>query len=259
MKSPNVSPVRPLEPRQKAIVLGASSGIGEAIARRLAREGYDVALLARRGDRLQVICDEINESGFGMARAYVHDVLMTDQIQGLYRRITSELGGLDLFVYAAGVMFPVSDNLHEPDHDTLVLQVNLIGAVLWLSLVSERFLHAGTGHIVGIGSVAGYRGRRGAPAYAASKAGLHTYLEGLRNRIAHDSVSVTTVVVGQVATEMLKNTDRILRPISILEAAELIWRGIDGRRQTVFVPAWWAPIALIVRHLPSFVLRRLNI
>jgi short-subunit dehydrogenase len=112
---------------------------------------------------------------------------------------------------------------------------------------------------VGIGSIAGDRGRRGMPAYTASKAGLHTYLEGMRNRLWREGVTVTTIKLGQVETDMLKNADRKRRPISADHAAELIWRAIEQRKQTVYVPSWWQWIGLAVQHLPSFIFRRLNI
>ena len=259
MNSDYGAPIRPLEPRPKAIIVGASSGIGEALARRLASEGYVLALLARREDRLRDICDEINMSGVGLSRAYTHDVLDTENIPSVYRKVMSELGGLDLFVYAAGITFPSDQNVYDSGNDALVLRVNLIGAIVWLNLVGERFMQAREGHIVGLGSVAGCRGRRGMPAYAASKAGLHTYLEGLRNRIACYGVTVTTVLAGQVNTEMLKNAEKVRGPISVERAAELVWRAIRRRRQTVYIPAWWSLVCLVIRHIPSFIFRRLNI
>lgn len=254
-----VRPVRPLEPRRKAIIVGASSGIGQALAYRLAGEGYLLALLARRGDRLQDICDQINSSEAGQARAYTHDVVDTDLVPGLYRKITSELGGLDLFVYAAGIMFPSDEKVYDPLKDTLMVNVNLVGAMVWINLIGERFSRAQEGHIVSIGSIAGYRGRRGAPAYAASKAGLHAYLEGMRNRLSSFGVVVTTVVAGQIDTDMLKNADMVRSPISAEVAAELIWRAIRGRKQTVIVPARWALVSVVIRSLPSFIFRRLKI
>ena len=97
------------------------------------------------------------------------------------------------------------------------------------------------------------------PAYTASKAGLHTYLEGWRNRLTRYGVTVTTIKPGQVQTALLKNADRERRPISVEAAAELIWKAIMRRRATAYVPARWALVGWVVRHLPSFIFRHLNI
>ena len=254
-----LNPPRPLEPRQNAIIVGASSGIGAALARRLASEGYSLALLGRRENHLQSLCAEIHAESSGQAVYFVHDVLATVDVPVLFQRVCVALGGLDLFVYNAGVQYPNDPTVFSAEKDSHVFSVNLLGAVGWLNLAAERFQRVGAGHIVGIGSVAGDRGRRGMPAYTASKAGLHTYLEGWRNRLKRYGVNVTTIKPGQVQTDLLKNADREIGPISAEAAAELIWNAIRRQRDTVYVPARWALVGWVVRHLPGFVFRRLNI
>jgi len=237
-----------------AIIIGASSGVGAALARRLSREGYTLALVARRIDRLEALAAELNHTF-----AYQHDVVNIVEVPALLDQIVSDLGKLDLFIYCAGVLFPNNPTMYDTDHDQLVFQVNLSGAAAWINLVAQRFQQQQAGHIVGIGSIAGDRGRRGMPAYTASKAGLHTYLEGIRNRVWRDGVTVTTIKLGQVDTDMLKNADRRRNPITPERAADLIWQAIEQRKQTVYVPWWWGPIGWAVRHLPSVIFRRLNI
>ncbi len=252
-------PPRPLEPRPKAIIIGASSGIGAALARRLASEGYHLALAARRANLLEDLRDEINAQGKAQCLTYTHDVRQPAQVPELLQRMLRDLGGLDLFIYCAGVMYPSDPERFDAEQDLEVLQVNLLGAVAWLDPVALRFRREGQGHIVGIGSVAGDRGRRGIPAYSASKAGLHTYLEGLRNRLARQGVTVTTVKPGQVQTDMLKNAPQVRGPISPERAAELIWRAIRARKNTVYVPGRWRWVMLVIRHIPSFIFRRMNL
>ena len=242
-----------------ALIIGASSGVGAALAQRLAREGYALGLVARRIDRLQALCDEITSSYYVRTFAYQHDVINTAEIPAVLDRATRDLGRLDLFIYCAGVLFPNDPTTYHTDEDQFVLQVNLVGAAAWINPVAQRFQQQGAGHIVGIGSIAGDRGRRGMPAYTASKAGMHTYLEGMRNRLWHNGVTVTTIKLGQVDTDMLKNADRKRKPISADCAAELIWHAIDRRKQTVYVPSWWRFVGLAIQHLPSFIFRRLNI
>src|SRR5512134_2192541 len=97
----------PLNPRRRGIIIGASDGIGAALARRLAREGYTLALLARREEKLASLCEEINRTAAEQrARAYVHDVAEYEKVPSLLRRIVAEIGGLDLVVFVAGVNYP---------------------------------------------------------------------------------------------------------------------------------------------------------
>ena len=149
------------------------------------------------------------------------------------------------------MLYPNDPTVYDTAQDQFMFQVNLIGAAAWINPVAQRFQQQHAGHIVGIGSIAGDRGRRGMPAYTASKAGMHTYLEGMRNRLWRDGVTVTTIKLGQVDTDMLKNADRRRNPITPERAADLIWQAIKQRKQTVYVPWWWGLIGLAVRHLPS--------
>jgi len=242
-----------------ALIVGASSGVGAALARRLARESYALGLVARRSDRLQALCNEVQHTCGARALAYQHDVTNTVEVPALLEKAAGDLGRLDLFIYCAGVLFPNDPTAYHAAEDLFTLQVNLVGAAAWINPVAQRFRQDRAGHIVGIGSIAGDRGRRGMPAYTASKAGLHTYLEGMRNRLWREGVTVTTIKLGQVETDMLKNADRQRHPISSDRAAGLIWRAIKQRKQVVYVPPWWRAVGLAIQHMPSSILRRLTI
>ena len=181
---------RPLERVKRAIIVGASSGIGEALALKLAREGYVLALLSRSEDKLQTLCEKINNDTLGQAAYFVHDVKLTAEVPELFLKVCAELGGLDLFVYNAGIQFPNDPTVYSTENDLDTFHVNLLGLASWLNLVAIRFQKLQSGHIVVVGSVAGDRGRRGMPAYTASKSGLHTYVEGFRNRLYRYGVIV---------------------------------------------------------------------
>ena len=251
----------PLKPRQRAIIVGASSGIGAALARKLAHEGYSVALLARREKHLKTLCDEINAaSGETRARYYVHDVTDTASIPDLLQHILTDLGGLDLFVYNTGIQHFVRLDEFNFAADRETLEINTIGALAWLNPIAAMFYALQAGHIVGISSVAGDRGRVGAPAYNTSKAALTTYLEALRNRLTRRGVTVLTVKPGFVETDILKaaGAKRTFWVISPEQAATGIWNAIKAHKQTVYVPGQWGLLMLIIRHIPSIIFRRLS-
>lgn len=249
---------RPLEPQPRAIVIGASSGIGAALVRKLVAEGYIVAALARRGEKLQAVCDAANAGGPGQATAYAHDVTDFTAVPSLFRHITQDIGGLDVMAYVAGIQLPVA--LHEYDFakDEAMVKVNMLGAVAWLNEAAQRFERAGAGHILGISSIAGDRGRVGSPVYNASKAGLNTYLEALRNRLSRHGVTVTTIKPGFVDTVLLENAPKTFWVISTDEAAQQIYRALRWKLQTVYVPLRWALVGLALHHVPSFIFRRLS-
>lgn len=254
-------PATPLKPRRRAVIVGASSGIGASLARKLAQEGYTVALLARREKQLKALCEEINKAcGETRAHYYVHDVTNYPAIPSLLQQILNDLGGLDLFVYNTGIQNFVRLDEFNFEADRQMFEINTLGAVAWLDPVSAMFQSLKAGHIVGISSVAGDRGRVGAPVYNASKAALTTYLEALRNRLTRHGVTVLTVKPGFVETEILKaaGAKRTFWVISPDQAAAGIWSAIKGRKQTVYVPGQWALLMLVIRHIPSFIFRKLS-
>ena len=169
---------------KNAIIVGASSGIGAALAQALTADGTQVALVARRADMLSLLAEKINSSaGQVLARSYSSDVTVIETVPSLFAEITHDLGGLDLIIYAAGTMPRIGSDEYDTHKDAGIIAANFTGAVAWLNEAARRFEKAGSGTIVGISSVAGDRGRRGAPVYGATKAALNTYLESLRNRI----------------------------------------------------------------------------
>lgn len=245
---------------KRALVIGASSGIGEQLCRVLAREGFHVAMLARRQDRLDALRQELQAAHPDRVFVqYVHDVRQTELVPELFERAVKALDGCDLVVYAAGVMPGVAEDEFDTAKDKLTIDVNVIGAMAWLNEAARRFQAMGAGRIVGISSVAGDRGRRGQPAYCASKAALTTYLESLRNRLAHKGVDVLTVKPGPVHTEMTEGLEGLPMIISVEDAAEQIWKAIASGATLRYVPLQWAPIMTAIRHIPSVIFRRLSI
>lgn len=247
-------PARPLETNRRAIVIGASSGIGAALVRKLAHDGYRVAALARRDDQLASLCDSLDS-----AKAYAHDVTNFDDVPELFQQIVRDLDGLDLIIYVAGVQPPIEPNEYDFVKDRQMIEINLLGAMAWLNQAALRFERAGSGHIVGISSVAGDRGRSAFPGYHTSKGALTIYLESLRNRIAKKGACVTTIKPGFVQTRLLENASKTFWVITPDEAAQQIMSAVDKKKQVVYTPARWRFVMLIIGHIPSFIFRRLSI
>jgi decaprenylphospho-beta-D-erythro-pentofuranosid-2-ulose 2-reductase len=244
---------------QCAIVVGASSGIGEAMARRLAEGGAKVALVARRKEELDRIAHALDSTG-ERVRSYAHDVTEYDETPALFERIVADLGGLDCIVYASGAMPAVVESEYSFAKDRQMIEVNLLGAMAWLNLASARFEAARAGTIVGISSIAGERGRRGSPGYTTSKVALTAFLEALRNRLSRYDVNVVTIKPGFVDTAQTRGLKGMFWVISADQAARsALAIARRGNGASGFVPWRWALVALIVRSIPSFIFRRLNI
>jgi NAD(P)-dependent dehydrogenase (short-subunit alcohol dehydrogenase family) len=234
-----------------AIVVGASSGIGREIVRQLAEEGTRVAAVARRTDRLAELAEAFPER----VLAIEHDVTDYDAVPALFQDVTRRLGGLDLIVYAAGVMPEVGPHEYDFAKDRAMIEVNVLGAMAWLNQAAVRFEGTRSGTIVGIGSVAGDRGRGGQPAYNTSKAALATYLEALRNRLAKQGVRVVTIKPGPTATEMTAHlhlkgamSASDVATITLTKAAKTGEHYVKFSHRVIFA---------VLRSIPSWIFRKL--
>ena len=219
-------------PWSRAIIVGASSGIGEELANQLGAGGCRVALLARREAELTSIADRINAAaGDKIATIYPRCRRYRRRRRSVSAKSSATFGGLDLIVYASGYMPKVGSDEYAIDKDAVMIDVNITGAVAWLNQAAHRFGQARTGTIVGIGSVAGDRGRRGNPVYGASKAFLDTYLEALRNRLAVKGVAVVTIKPGPVDTPMTASLGKLPGMISVGRRGKSDSLRLPGRRQ----------------------------
>ena len=247
--------------RRRAIVVGASSGMGAALVRQLAREGYRVAALARRGAELaelQRACAEDCARTGGAVLVRVHDVLRAEQAAGLFEQLVRELGGLDLFVYAVGIMPKIEPDEYDTEKDLDIVNANVSGLIAWTNPAATLFRTQRGGTIVGISSIAGDRGRKGNPAYCTSKAATNTYLEALRNRLSEVGVHVCTIKPGYVDTAMTRGMDGLFWVISAEEAARQILAAARNRVNTRYVPLRWQAVGTVLKLIPSFVFRKLS-
>lgn len=241
------------------VVVGASSGIGLAVARRLALSGRKVAMLARRQGELEAQVAVTNKAvSAEVAKAYVHDATDVDVVERLFAQIEADLGEVDELHFVAGVMPEVGPDEFDLEKDRMQVNVNLLGAIAWCNAAARRFQERKRGCVVGVTSVAQDRGRIGRPVYNASKAGMDTYLEALRNRLWRHGVQVTTIRPGFVETPMTAGL-QLKGAIAADKAAELILKARDGKKAIAYVPAKWRLIMFVIRNIPSFVFRKLSI
>lgn len=245
---------------KRALVIGASSGIGAACARRLVLEGYHVAILGRRKAELEDVARKTAEKfAEGKIRVYPADVTDYARAPALFDQIVTDLGGLDLVIFAAAVMPKLEADEYCFEKDRQMVEVNVLGAIAWLNEAAQFFGRVKQGTIVGISSIAGDRGRRGNPVYGTTKAALNTYLEALRNRLGRHGVNVVTIRPGFVDTQMTKGMDGLLWLITADEAARQIYEAVRCRKSVVYVPRRWRYVGLIIRMIPSWLFKKLDI
>jgi len=228
------------------------------MALELAASRAHVVLVARRSDALEQVAQEVRAAG-GQATVVVHDVVDRAEVAGRFDAALAALGGLDLFVYATGILERIREGEFDAEKDAHMLEVNLLGAVAWSNPAAAHFQAQQAGTLLCISSIAGVRGRRGNPIYGASKAGLTAYYEGLRNRLSRYGVNVVTIKPGYVDTAMTKGQPGLFWLVSAESAArQSLAVAARGGSREAFVPARWSLVAAVLKMIPSVVFRRLN-
>jgi len=225
-------------------VVGASSGIGAALARELVDRGATVAISARRVDDLRAV------AGDAMAVAPV-DATDREALLAAADEVRLALGGLDAVVWSAGYWEQFDAARWDADSFARHVEVNLLGLNNLLAAVVPAMCRDRHGHVVGIASVAGFRGLAGAEAYGATKAAQINLLEGLRAALSRHGVRVTTVCPGFVRTEMTARNDFTMPfLIDAVEAAHAIADGLEARRTEIVFPLRMALTMKAARLVP---------
>ena len=236
-----------------AVVTGASSGIGRALAVALARQGARVGAVARRADLLAELAAEVRAAGgtIETAAADVGDrAALAAAIHGLER----VLGPTDLLIANAGISNHTgAAEMNVPEVER-ILRVNVLGVVYAIEAVLPGMLARGRGHLVGISSLAALKGLPGAAAYCASKAALNAYLEGLRIELRAKGVAVTTVCPGFVNTPIVANNPPMPFLLEPDAAAARILRALR-RRPAVYAFPWQMSLIMrLTRWLPDWLI-----
>lgn len=210
------------------LITGASSGLGAALAKRLAAEGDRIALAARRADRLEDLAEEVRRAG-GVALPIPCDVRDREAVHRAVERCAAELGPVDLLVANAGIVRFASARHFDAAVLRDIVEVNLFGASYCIEAVLPSMLQRRSGHIVGISSLSARHGVPEIAAYSASKAALSNLLEALRVELRPHGVDVTIVHPGFVRTDMIDGAGRLPFVLELDDAVERIHSAIQRR------------------------------
>jgi short-subunit dehydrogenase len=235
---------------QKAIIIGASDGIGRELAKVLAGDGIILGLVARRLELLSALREELP------TKSYVKriDITKTEEARKLLDELIREMGGVDLIIIGAGVIF------QDPDWDKEreTIDVNITGFTAMFNYAFNYFCKKGTGHIVGISSVAAVRGGHCSSVYNASKAFVSSLMHGFRIRARRMGVNIhiTDIMPGHVSTRMMVGQRGAFWVIPTEQAARQIAAAIGKKRKHAYITPRWRIVAWMMRILPDSVYAR---
>jgi len=236
---------------KKAIIVGATSGIGRALAKLLAENDYKVGVTGRRTNLLIDIQNEKPES-------YIiesFDISDTRSISEHLTTLTQKLGGLDLLVISSGTG-DLNDTL-DFSIEKRTIDTNVNGFTAIADWAFNYFEQQKYGHLVAISSVAGLRGNRSAPSYAASKAYQINYLQGLKQKAQkiEGAVIITDIRPGFVDTPMAQGN--VFWVASVDKAARQIYTAIKCKKKTAYITKRWGIVALVMRLVPGWIYNRM--
>lgn len=237
----------------KAIIVGASSGIGRELALVLDRAGYTLGLIARRQELLQSLQAELSTP----AIVCPQDISDSETTRHALAKLIDDLNGVDLIVISAGIGHINPELVIELELQTIA--TNVIGLTLIADMAYHHFAARGTGHLLALSSVAAIRGNPAAPAYNASKAYVSNYLDGLRLKAAkaHLPITVTEIRPGFVATVMAQG-EGLFWVASVERAADQIYHAIQHKRSRAYVTKRWRLIGWLLKILPDALYQRLS-
>jgi short-subunit dehydrogenase len=243
----------------RVLIIGATSTIAEATARRLAERGDALYLVARNSATMAAIAADLMVRGSPRVDLEALDVNDFDAHEGMLDRADEALGGIDTVLIAHGTL--VDQRACEASIELTLqeLRTNALSVVALLTRIANRLTPRGNGTIAVLSSVAGDRGRRSNYVYGSAKALVTAFMSGLRQRLSKSGVAVITLKPGLVDTRMTAAFEKGPLWASPERIAAGIVRALDRKSPTVYLPAFWRPIMLFVRAIPERVFARLTI
>ena len=230
---------------KNAIIIGATSGIGQGLARILVDNGYKVGITGRRTELLEELKSENPNSYF----IKTFDVIDSEVVFKKLEELTSELGGLDLLILSSGTG-DINDKL-DFEIEKRTIDINVVGFTCIVDWTFKYFEKQKFGHLVAISSIGGLRGSRQSPSYNATKAYQINYLEGLRQKATKlkEQIFITDIRPGLVNTEMAKG-DGLFWVMPVEKTVQQIFGSIKKKRKIAYVTKRWGLIAQILKRIP---------
>jgi short-subunit dehydrogenase len=245
--------------RQKILITGASSGLGAGMARQFAARGRDLALCARRTDRLDELKTELSQQYPGVKIAVAAlDVNDHEQVPTVFAELSDELGGIDRIVVNAGIGKGAPLGSGKLWANKATIETNLVAALVQIETALEMFKKAGSGHLVLISSVLGNKGVPGIKAaYAASKAGVRSLGESLRAEYAKGPIKISVIEPGYIESEMTAKSASTMFMVDNETGVRALVDAIEREPGRAAVPWWpWAPLVQLLRVLPPPLAKR---
>lgn len=239
--------------RQRILITGASSGLGAGMARSFAAQGRDLALCARRTDRLEELKSELERDFPGITVAVAElDVNDHERVPTVFGALAGQLGGLDRVIVNAGVGKGARLGTGKVWANKATIETNLVAALVQIEAALQIFRAQGYGHLVLVSSVLGNKGVAGVKAaYCASKAGLSSLGESLRAEYATGPIAVTVIEPGYIESEMTAKTANTMLMTDTATGVAAMVDAIERERGRAVVPGWpWLPLVAVLKALP---------
>ncbi len=239
--------------RQRILITGASSGLGAGMARAFAARGRDLALCARRVDRLDELKSELTRQYPNIKVAVAAlDVNDHEQVPRVFAELAGELGGIDRVIVNAGVGKGAPLGSGKLWANKATIETNLVAALVQIETALEMFKKSGSGHLVLISSVLGNKGVAGVKAaYAASKAGVSSLGESLRAEYASGPIKVTVIEPGYIESEMTAKSESTMLMVDNETGVRKMVDAIERETGRAIVPGWpWIPLVAMLKALP---------
>lgn len=239
------------------LIVGAGSDIARATARTYANNGYNIYLAARNTGAIEDFSKDLAIRSGNNVKCIQLDILDYKSHQTFYEGLDEKPEGVITAVGYLGDQNTAQNNFSESQK---IIDTNLTGLVSLLNIVASDFEQRKNGFIIGISSVAGDRGRKKNYIYGAAKAGFTAYLSGLRNRLHNKNVNVLTVKPGFVNTQMTKGMD-LPKKLTAQpnEVAKQIYQAQQKRKNVIYIKGIWKWIMLIIKHIPEFQFKKMDI
>ncbi|HEY3714321.1 MAG TPA: SDR family oxidoreductase [Jatrophihabitantaceae bacterium] len=246
--------------RKNILITGASSGLGEEMARQFAAKGRNLALCARRVERLDALRDELTSTGVTVITREL-DVNDHDAVFATFTGLGDELGGLDRVIVNAGLGKGARIGTGRFDANRATAMTNFVAGLAQCEAAMTLFREANAGHLVVVSSVSALRGMPGSiTVYAATKAGIAVLAEGIRSDVLGSPIKVTTLFPGYICSEMNEQVAQRVRFMADTEpGVRAMVAAIEREPAEAVVPAWpWRTLAPAIRHLPLRLVRKLT-